>query len=72
MVLEALVDLDELLVLWRYRHVQMVRRMIGDLAGTGGSLGARYLQSTLNKNAFPDIWEVRNHLGQGTTPYGSR
>lgn len=72
MVLEALVDLDELLVLWRYRHVQMVRRMIGDLSGTGGSLGARYLQSTLNKNAFPDIWEVRNHLGQGTTPYGSR
>ncbi len=69
LVLEALVDLDELLILWRYRHVQMVRRMIGDLVGTGGSLGARYLQSTLNKNAFPELWEVRNHLGQ-STPYG--
>jgi len=69
LVLEALVDLDELLILWRYRHVQMVRRMIGDMMGTGGSLGARYLQSTLNKNAFPELWDLRNHLGQ-STPYG--
>lgn len=69
-VVEALVDLDELLVLWRYRHVQMVRRMIGDMQGTGGSPGARYLQSTLSKNAFPELWDVRNHLGQSITPYG--
>ncbi|RYF32587.1 MAG: hypothetical protein EOO38_30840, partial [Cytophagaceae bacterium] len=37
--LEGLYDLDEFLVLWRFRHVQMVRRMIGDMGGTGGSLG---------------------------------
>ncbi len=67
-LLEGLVDLDELLILWRYRHVQMVRRMIGDLAGTGGSLGAKYLQSTLTKTIFPELWEVRNHLG-GNKPY---
>ena len=66
--LEGLVDLDELLVLWRYRHVQMVRRMIGDLAGTGGSLGAKYLQTTLTKTIFPELWDVRNQLGK-TTPY---
>lgn len=69
LALESLVELDELLVLWRYRHVQMVRRMIGDLAGTGGSLGARYLQTTLSKNAFPELWEVRNVLG-ADAPYG--
>jgi tryptophan 2,3-dioxygenase len=69
-VLEGLVDLDEFLVLWRYRHVQMVRRMIGDMGGTGGSLGARYLQSTLTKQAFPELWDVRNHLGKAAT-YGS-
>lgn len=64
-LLEGFVDLDELLVLWRYRHVQMVRRMIGDLHGTGGSPGAKYLQSTLSKTIFPEIWELRNHLGRG-------
>lgn len=69
-VLEGLVDLDEFLVLWRYRHVQMVRRMIGDMGGTGGSLGARYLQSTLTKQAFPELWDVRNHLGKAAT-YGA-
>lgn len=67
-LLEGFVDLDELLVLWRYRHVQMVRRMIGDLSGTGGSPGAKYLQSTLGKTIFPEIWELRNHLGRGK-PY---
>jgi tryptophan 2,3-dioxygenase len=62
--LEGLYDLDEFLILWRFRHVQMVRRMIGDMGGTGGSLGARYLQSTLTKSAFPELWEVRNLLGK--------
>ncbi len=68
-LLEGFIDLDELLVLWRYRHVQMVRRMIGELSGTGGSSGAKYLQSTLSKTIFPEIWDVRNHLGR-TKPYG--
>ena len=62
--LEGLYDLDEFLILWRFRHVQMVRRMIGDMGGTGGSLGARYLQSTLSKSAFPELWVVRNLLGK--------
>lgn len=61
---EALYDLDELLTQWRFRHVQMVQRMIGNMGGTGGSLGARYLQSTLTKSAFPELWDVRNLLGK--------
>lgn len=63
MACEALLDLDEQLMLWRYRHVAMVQRMIGDMRGTGGSKGAQYLQQTLQKRAFPELWDVRNKLG---------
>ena len=63
LILEALMDLDEGLVLWRQRHVTMVERMIGHRRGTGGSSGARYLSSTLGKRFFPEIWEARNWLG---------
>lgn len=63
LALEALMDLDEQFMLWRYRHVAMVQRMIGSRPGTGGSRGAGYLQTTLEKRLFPEIWEVRNHLG---------
>ena len=58
-VAERLLDLDEGLQEWRYRHVQMVRRTIGDKPGTGGSSGAGYLRSTLFRAAFPDLWAVR-------------
>src|SRR5436190_12575044 len=44
-VAERLVDLDEGLQEWRYRHVKMVERTIGDKAGTGGSTGVEYLRS---------------------------
>ena len=59
---ERLVDLDEGLQEWRYRHVKMVQRTIGDKSGTGGSSGARYLQGTLFSPVFPDLWEVRHRL----------
>ncbi len=65
-VLEALMDLDEQFIIWRYRHMMMVERMIGSLSGTGGSLGAKYLATTLEKRLFPELWEVRNNLG---SPY---
>jgi tryptophan 2,3-dioxygenase len=59
---EALLDHDEGFRLWRLRHVQMVERQIGDKPGTGGSTGVRYLQSTLGKRFFPELWEVRSQL----------
>jgi tryptophan 2,3-dioxygenase len=59
---ERLVDLDEGIQEWRYRHVKMVQRTIGTKQGTGGSAGARYLQSTLGRAAFPDLWEIRTSL----------
>jgi tryptophan 2,3-dioxygenase len=56
---ELLLDFDEGLQEWRYRHVQMVQRTIGNKIGTGGSSGAEYLKSTLFRQAFPDLWIVR-------------
>ena len=58
-VCEALVDIDEGIQEWRYRHVMMVQRIIGARMGTGGSSGASYLRSTLFRPAFPELWEVR-------------
>ena len=59
---ERLVDLDEGLQEWRYRHVKMVQRTIGTRFGTGGSAGAEYLMRTLNKPLFPDLWAIRVRL----------
>ena len=59
---EQLVDLDEGIQEWRYRHVKMVERTIGMKQGTGGSPGAAYLRSTLNAPLFPDLWEIRSQL----------
>jgi tryptophan 2,3-dioxygenase len=59
---EHLVDLDEGLQEWRYRHVKMVERTIGDRPGTGGSAGAAYLRTTLSTPVFPALWSVRSRL----------
>jgi tryptophan 2,3-dioxygenase len=59
---EGLLDHDEGFSLWRTRHVHMVERQIGDKPGTGGSTGVRYLQSTLGKRFFPELWQVRSRL----------
>ena len=62
MLLERLIDIDEGLQEWRYRHVKMVERTIGMKHGTGGSSGAAYLASTLFKPVFPDLWAVRSRF----------
>ena len=59
---ERLVDLDEGIQEWRYRHVKMVQRTIGTKRGTGGSEGAEYLMKTLNHPMFPDLWAIRADL----------
>jgi tryptophan 2,3-dioxygenase len=59
---ERLVDLDEGVQEWRYRHMKMVERTIGVKPGTGGSAGAAYLRSTLMEPAFPDLWAIRASL----------
>ena len=62
MIGEALLDLDEGLQEWRYRHVKMVERTIGHKMGTGGSSGVGYLASTLFKPTFPDLWAIRSQF----------
>ncbi len=60
-VCEGLVDIDEGVQEWRYRHVKMVERTIGIKMGSGGSAGASYLATTL-KPFFPDLWAIRSRL----------
>ena len=59
---ELLVDFDEGLQEWRYRHVKMVERTIGTKRGTGNSDGAAYLKKTLFQPIFPDLWAIRSEL----------
>ncbi len=59
---EDLLEMDELFSLWRQRHILMVERQIGTKSGTGGSSGASYLRTTLEKRFFPELWELRSYL----------
>lgn len=62
LVAERLVDIDEGIQEWRYRHVKMVERTIGHKMGTGGSSGVDYLASTLFNPVFKDLWEIRSRF----------
>jgi tryptophan 2,3-dioxygenase len=59
---EALLNHDEAFAHWRARHVLMVERQIGGKTGTGGSSGAQYLRTTLDKRFYPELWDVRSAL----------
>jgi len=59
---EKLVDIDDALAGWRHKHVLTVERIIGNKQGTGGSAGAPYLRSTLEKRVFPELWSLRTQL----------
>jgi tryptophan 2,3-dioxygenase len=59
---EKLVDVDDALASWRHKHVLTVSRIIGGKRGTGGTAGVPYLQSTITKRAFPELWTLRTLL----------
>jgi tryptophan 2,3-dioxygenase len=59
---ELMADFDEGLQEWRYRHVKMVERTIGDKMGSGGSPGVEFLRKSLFKPTFPDLWAIRARL----------
>jgi tryptophan 2,3-dioxygenase len=62
-LLNALIEIDEQMGTFRYRHLQMVRRMIGTRVGTGGSSGEQYLQGAVNKNyVFKELAGVITYL----------
>jgi len=59
---EKLIDVDEQLALWRFRHVKVVQRIIGWKRGTGGTAGVEYLKKLVDVLLFPDLWDVRTDL----------
>ena len=60
---DALVQYEQRFQEWRFRHIQVVDRIIGDRSpGTGGSGGSNYLLRTLTYRFFPELWEARNRL----------
>ncbi len=61
-ICELIVDFDEGLQEWRYRHMKMVERTIGFKQGTGGSPGVPYLRSTISTSLFPDLWAIRTRF----------
>jgi len=62
-LLAALMNLEELITLWRYRHALMVQRMIGVKIGTGGSSGHDYLRDTAAKHKiFSDLFRLSTYL----------
>lgn len=60
---EKLVDVEESYLLWRYRHLKTVERVIGFKRGTGGTSGANYLEEMLKVRLFPELWQVRTLIG---------
>ncbi|MDB4877692.1 MAG: tryptophan 23-dioxygenase [Gemmatimonadetes bacterium] len=60
---EALLEYEQQFAQWRFKHVQLVERIIGpQTGGTGGTLGSRYLLKTIDQRFFPRLWEVRGEF----------
>jgi tryptophan 2,3-dioxygenase len=60
---EKLVDVEENFLLWRFRHVKTVERIIGFKKGTGGTAGVPFLRQTLELSLFPELIDVRTEIG---------
>jgi tryptophan 2,3-dioxygenase len=59
---EELVDIEDSLQQWRFRHMKTVERIIGHKVGTGGSSGVTYLKKVLDHRFFPELWDIRTEL----------
>lgn len=59
---EKLVDIEDWLQQWRFRHMKTVERIIGYKVGTGGSSGVNYLREVLDHRFFPELWDLRTTL----------
>jgi len=59
---EELVDLEDFVRQWRFRHVTTVERIIGYRRGTGGTAGVAYLRELLKVRLFPELWDLRTTL----------
>jgi tryptophan 2,3-dioxygenase len=61
---EKLVDIEEQMSVWRFRHLKTVERIIGMKPGTGGSSGVPFLQKVIFVRLFPELWDVRTRIGR--------
>jgi tryptophan 2,3-dioxygenase len=69
---EGLLEYEQQFARWRFLHVQMVERIIGPVTGgTGGTMGARYLQRTVSQRFFPNLWAVRGRFYGGAGNAGA-
>ncbi len=69
---EALLEYEQQFAQWRFKHVQLVERIIGpQTGGTGGTLGSRYLMRTVDQRFFPKLWEVRSRFFGVKKPPGA-
>lgn len=59
---EELVDLEDYVRQWRFRHVTTVERVIGSRRGTGGTSGVPYLRSLMEVRLFAELWDLRTGL----------
>lgn len=59
---EKLVDVEDWLQQWRFRHMKTVERIIGFKQGTGGSSGVNYLKKVLDQYFFPELWDIRTEI----------
>ncbi|MBM7648264.1 tryptophan 2,3-dioxygenase [Bacillus ectoiniformans] len=59
---EKLIDIEDWLQQWRFRHMKTVERIIGFKMGTGGSSGVTYLKKVLDHRFFPELWDLRTKL----------
>ena len=61
---EELVDVEDNMQLWRFRHLKVVERTIGHKRGTGGSSGVDFLRRALDLTFFPELYAVRSEIGE--------
>src|SRR5262245_15099854 len=62
-VIDALIECEQAMLIFRQRHARMVERVIGRRIGTGGSDGVAYLdQTALAYRVFGEIWQARTLL----------
>lgn len=62
-MISHLLDIDELMTQWRYRHALMAHRMLGKKIGTGGSSGSEYLKEATEKHkVFTDLFNLSTFL----------
>jgi tryptophan 2,3-dioxygenase len=59
---ELLIEWDERVAVWRFRHYKVVARVIGDeVVGTQGT-PVELLGGLIKHKLYPELWQVRNEL----------